>query len=131
MKSTCRRQWLFLSAAAALTFCADRAADADDSNYGLPVTQVQFDKLIPMSYPTTSPGYDRLRQTIWPLIDPGVAKIPTTENLVYPTDQPLLITNEGGLGQSPQNRPKQVPAPIIQHSAESSHAPAHSGGKTP
>src|SRR6476660_3322627 len=120
MRSTCRRQWLFLSAAAALTFCADRAADADDSNYGLPLTQVQFDKLIPMSYPTTSPGYDRLRQTIWPLIDPGVAKIPTTENLVYPMDQPSLITNEG-LGQVPQSRAKQQP--VLHQASESYHSP--------
>jgi len=126
MRSTCRRQWLFLSAAAALILCADRAAAADDSNYGLPLTQVQFDKLIPMSYPTTSPGYDRLRQTIWPLIDPGVAKIPTTENLVYPMDQPLLITNEG-LGQVPQSRAKQQP--VLHQASESYHSPPETGGR--
>jgi len=55
------------------------------------LVHVSFDHLIPTFYPTIKPDFDKLRPTTWPLIYPGVPQIHITENLVYPTDQPLLI----------------------------------------
>jgi hypothetical protein len=37
------------------------------------------------------------------LVDPGVATIPITDNLVHPLEHPLLITSEG-TGQLPRIR---------------------------
>jgi hypothetical protein len=87
---------------------------------------VRFDRLIPMSFPTTSPSYDRLRHTTSPLIDPGVATIPTASNLVHPTDQPLLIMSEG-LGQGARIPAKSESAPVIQRGSELSRLPQRSG----
>ena len=126
MKTTSHRQWIFITIAATLLFGNQLVSGADDSYYGLPLTQVRFDQMIPMSYPTASPGYDRLRPTTSPLIDPGVARIPTTENLVHPTDQPLLIMSEG-FGPTAQNRPKPKLTLVIHQATESSRVPAQTG----
>jgi hypothetical protein len=66
----------------------------DEINVGEPLIQANFDQLIPTSYPTISPKFNRLRPTTLPLIDPGIARVHITENLVYPLEQPLLLTNE-------------------------------------
>src|SRR5689334_15351951 len=92
--STGRLQQFMAVMVVALLMCATRAI-ADDSYGGLPLLQVRFDQLIPTSFPTKTSGFERLRQTTWPLVDPGVATVPITENLVHPLDQPLLIMTEG------------------------------------
>jgi len=114
---------------AALMLSAARAI-GDDSYPGQPLVQVRFDQLIPMSYPTKSVRFDRLRETTWPLIDPGIANIPITENLIRPLDQPLLIVNEATVGRLPRVRPKQqsqqsVPVPRPKSEAR----PPRAGGK--
>jgi hypothetical protein len=59
-----------------------------------PLIQARFDHLIPRSYPTIQPDFDRLLQTnASPLISPGAPQIHITENLSHPTEQPLLIVN--------------------------------------
>jgi hypothetical protein len=118
MKTTCGGQWLFVATALALSGVR---ATADDANLGEPLVQARFDQLIPTSYPTIRPSFDRLIQTTLPLTDPGVARVPITENLVRPLDQQLLIVNEGW-GQLPAIRPKT-------QTSVSRHAPARSGGK--
>ena len=118
MKTTCGRQWLFVACALALSGVP---AMADDANLGEPVIQARFDQLIPTSYPTLRPSFDRLIRTTWPLTDPGVARVPITENLVRPLDQQLLIVNEGW-GQLPTIRART-------QTSASRHAPARSGGK--
>jgi hypothetical protein len=85
---------LIIVAMAALLVSA-RQAVADGAYYGQPLTQASFDKLIPTSYPTATVRFDRLHQTTWPLIDPGVATVPITDNLIHPTDYPLLVPTEG------------------------------------
>src|SRR6266403_2444905 len=114
MKTTCGGQCLFVATALALSGVR---ATADDA----PLIQVRFDQLIPISYPTIRPSFDRLIQTTLPLTDPGIARVPITENLVHPLDQQLLIVNEGW-GQLPAIRPKT-------QTSASRHAPARSGGK--
>jgi len=85
--------------------------------------------LIPTSYPTLRPSFERLIQTTLPLTDPGIARVPITENLVHPLDQQLLIVNEGW-GQLPAIRPKRESIPAFGQMSASRHAPARSSGKT-
>jgi hypothetical protein len=92
IKTTCGRQWLFVATALALSGVP---AMADDANLGEPLIHARFDQLIHTSYPTLRPSFYRLIQTTLPLIDPGIARVPITENLVRPLDQQLLIVNEG------------------------------------
>jgi len=126
MKTTCGRQWLFVATALALSGVR---ATADDPNFGEPLIQARFDQLIPISYPTVRPSFDRLIQTTLPLTDPGIARVPITENLVRPLDQPLLIVNEGS-GQSPAIRPKRESIPELRQTSAIRHAPARTSGKT-
>jgi hypothetical protein len=126
MKSTCGRQWLFVATALALSGVR---ATADDANSGEPLVQARFDQLIPTSYPTLRPSFDRLTQTTGPLTDPGIARVPITENLVHPLDQQLLVVN-GGLGQLPAIRPKRESIPEFRQTSAIRHAPPRTGGKT-
>jgi hypothetical protein len=66
----------------------------DDTNYGRPLTQVRFDRLVPTSYPTIQPNFARLRPTTEPLIHPGIPQVPITEGLTDSFAKPLLITSE-------------------------------------
>jgi len=91
-KACCRRLMVVLTIA--FLACGTRAM-ANDGYYGQPLIQASFDKLIPTSYPTATARFDRVHSTTWPLIDPGVANIPITANLIHPTDYPLLIPTEG------------------------------------
>lgn len=68
-------------------------ATNDDVYFSAPLTQVTFDRLIPTFYPTIEPHFNGLQPTTYPLIYPGVPRVHITENLVYPSDQPLLIVN--------------------------------------
>jgi hypothetical protein len=67
----------------------------DEISVSEPLTQANFAQLIPTSYPTISPNFNRLRPTTLPLIDPSIARVHITENLAYPLERPLLLTNEG------------------------------------
>ena len=57
------------------------------------LVHVSFDHLISTFYPTIKPDFDKLRPTTWPLIDPGVAQIHITENLVRPSEGQLLVVD--------------------------------------
>ena len=126
MKTTRGQLWPFVGAALALSGVR---ATAEDANFGEPLIQARFDQSIPISYPTIRPSFDRLIQTTWPLTDPGIARVPITENLVRPLDQRLLIVNEGW-GQLPAIRPKRESIPELRQTSASRHAPARSSGKT-
>jgi hypothetical protein len=63
------------------------------------------------------------------LTDPGIARVPITENLVRPLDQPLVIVNEGW-GQLPAIRPRRESIPELRQTPALRHAPARSSGKT-
>ena len=119
MKTTCGRQWLLVATALALSGVR---ATADDANSAEPLVQARFDQLIPTSYPTIRPSFDRLIQTTRLLTDPGIARIPITENLVHPLDQQLLIVNEGW-GQLPAIRPKRESISEHHQMSANRHAP--------
>jgi hypothetical protein len=125
MKTICGRQWLFVATALALSGVR---VTADDANSG-ELIQARFDQLIPTSYPTMGAKFDRLIQTTWPLTDPGIARVPITENLVHPLDQPLVIVNEGW-GQLPAIRPKRESIPGLRQASISRHSPPGPSGKT-
>jgi hypothetical protein len=120
MKITRGRQWLFAATGLALSGVAATADDASDER----LIQARFDQLVPTSYPTVRTRFDRLIQTTWPLTDPGIARVPITENLVNPMDQPLVIVNEGW-GQLPAIRPKRGSVP--EHRQTSVSRPARPG----
>lgn len=65
----------------------------DDVYFSAPLIQVRFDKLIPTFYPTIEPHFNGLQSTTYPLTYPGAPRVHITENLVCPSDQPLLIVN--------------------------------------
>lgn len=90
MKSVRALRWAFLTAALTM---GSLPVLADDNYLERPLVQASFDRLIPTSYPTVRPKFTRLLPTTVPLIQPGIARIPITENLVYPLSQPLLIVN--------------------------------------
>ena len=134
MRTSYGLRWLIACAALAI---GSRWALGDDTNYGQPLTQVSFDRLVPTSYPTIHPNFDRLRSTTYPLIDPGVPRIHITEGLTQAFDKPLLITNESGepgsttiYGRVPLPSPSPSPAqprpviPVITH-------PSHPGSALP
>ena len=125
MKTTLGRQWLFATTALALSGVG---ATADDAS-GDRLIQAQFDQLVPISYPIVTARFDRLIQTTWPLTDPGIARVPITENLVHPMDQPLVIVNEGW-GQLSGIRPKRATAPGPRQASISRHAQPGPSGKT-
>jgi hypothetical protein len=101
----------------ALAVCVARAW-AEDAYTSQPLAQAQFDKLIPTSSPTATTTFNRLRQTTWPLINPGVANVPITENLIHPVDYPLLITT-GDFGHLPRIKPMHGFVQMPQRKSES------------
>ncbi len=58
-----------------------------------PLIHPSFDALIPTFHPTIQPNFDELIPTTRPLICPGIPQIHIIDNLIHPTDQPLLIVN--------------------------------------
>jgi len=125
MKTTRGRQWLFAATALALSGVG---ATADDAS-GDRLVQARFDQLVPTSYPIVTARFDRLIQTTWPLTDPGIARVPITENLVHPMDQPLVIVNEGW-GQLPAIKPKRESVPEPRQASVSRPARPGPSGKT-
>jgi hypothetical protein len=123
MSKRCWREWAVV---VVVSLVACMRVSGDDSYSGQPLIQARFDNLIPTSYPTATARFDRLRETTWPLVDPGVATIPITDNLVYPLDQPLLITSEG-VGQLPRVRSIQENVKVVRRGSEA-HLP-RAGGK--
>lgn len=90
MKSVRTLQWVLVAVALAMS---GLPVMGDDINLGRPLIQVTFDQLIPI-YPTITPKFSQLVPTTLPLIQTGIARVPITENLVYPLSQPLLLVNE-------------------------------------
>jgi len=70
------------------------SAQGEDANFTQPLTQVRFDRLVPITYPVIRPNFARLRPTTEPLIHPGVPQVPITEGLTDSFAKPLLITSE-------------------------------------
>jgi hypothetical protein len=70
------------------------SAQGEDANFTPPLTQVRFDRLVPITYPVIRPNFARLRPTTEPLIHPGVPQVPITEGLTDSFAKPLLITSE-------------------------------------
>jgi hypothetical protein len=107
MKSVRSLRWALMMIVLAIS---GLPALADDNYLDMPLTQARFDRLIPTSYPTTRAKFNRLIPTTLPLIQPGIARIHITENLVYPLSQPLLIVSErpeswaASLSQRPRPR---------------------------
>ena len=58
------------------------SAQGEDANFTQPLTQVRFDRLVPITYPVIRPNFARLRPTTEPLIHPGVPQVPITEGPV-------------------------------------------------
>src|SRR4029077_17929533 len=121
MKTTCGGQWLLVATAVALSGVW---ATADDA----PLIQVRFDQFIFTTYPRIRANLGRLIQTPLPLTDPGIARVPITENLVRPLDQPLVIVNEGW-GQLPAIRPKRESISEHRQMSGNRQSPARSSGK--
>ena len=114
MSKRCGRQWVGV---VIVSLVACMRAVGDDTYFCQPLIQAQFDKLIPTSYPTATSRFDRLRETTWPLVDPGVATIPITDNLVHPLEHPLLITSEG-TGQLPRIKLIQETVKVVRQGSE-------------
>ena len=76
----------------ALAFGATKAM-GEGSYAGQPLTQVDFNHLVPRNYPLITTRFNALKPTTYPVIQPGVARVHITEKLVRPTEQPLLRTN--------------------------------------
>jgi len=124
MKTARGRRWLFAATALALSGVG---ATADDAS-GERLVQARFDQLVPTSYPIVTPRFDRLIQTTWPLTDPGAGRVPITENLVHPMDQPLVIVSEGW-GQLPAIKPKRESVPELHQTSVSGPARPGPSGK--
>ena len=63
----------------------------DGSTYsGQALIQVNFDRLVPITYPLATVQFDGLKPSSYPVIDPGIARVHITEELVQPMEQPLL-----------------------------------------
>jgi hypothetical protein len=75
----------------ALTLCASKAV-GEGSYSGQPLIQVEFTRLVPITYPLATTRFTALRPTSFPVIQPGVARIHIIQNLVHPMAQPLLRT---------------------------------------
>jgi hypothetical protein len=54
---------------------------------------VNFDRLVPITYPLATTRFDGLKPSSYPVIHPGIARVHITEKLVHPMEQPLLRTN--------------------------------------
>ena len=65
-----------------------------ESSYsGQPLVQANFDRMVPITYPLVNTQFNKLKPTSFPVIQPGVARVRITENLVRPMEQPLLRTH--------------------------------------
>jgi hypothetical protein len=73
----------------ALTLCTTKAM-GDGSYSGRPLTQVDFTRLVPTSYPLATTRFNALKPTTYPVLQPGIPQVHITEKLVHPTEQPLL-----------------------------------------
>jgi hypothetical protein len=69
------------------------SALADDTYGGRPLTQVEFNRLIPITYPLATTKFTGLKPTSYPVIHPGIARVHITEKLAHPMEQPLLRTH--------------------------------------
>jgi hypothetical protein len=65
-------------------------AMGDDGDLGRPLTQTDFSRLVPTSYPLVTTQFNSLKSTIDGVSQTGVAQIHPTENLVHPIEKPLL-----------------------------------------
>jgi hypothetical protein len=80
--------WLVL----AVTLGASRVM-GDESYEGRPLTQVEFNHLVPITYPLVTTKFTALKPTSYPVIQPGVARVHIIDRLVHPLEQPLLRTH--------------------------------------
>ena len=64
----------------------------EESYPGQPLTQVEFDRLVPIAYPLVATEFSALKPTSFPVIQTGVARVHIIERLVHPLEQPLLRT---------------------------------------
>jgi hypothetical protein len=62
----------------------------EESYPGQPLTQVEFNRLVPITYPLVTTKFTALRPTSYPVIQPGVARVHIIERLLHPLEQPLL-----------------------------------------
>jgi hypothetical protein len=79
----------------ALTFCTTKLMGdgGNGSDSARPLIQADFTRLVPISDSLVTTRFNALKPTTYPVSETGVARIPTTENLVRPSEQPLLQTN--------------------------------------
>jgi len=75
----------------ALAFCTTKAM-GDGSYSGRSLTEVDFTRLVPTSYPLATTRFNALKPTTYPVVQPGIPQVHITEKLVHPTEQPLLRT---------------------------------------
>ena len=76
----------------ALTFCTTKMM-GDDSYPGRPLTQTDFTRLVPISYPVVTTRFSGLKPTTYPVLQSGSAQAHIMEKLVHPVEQPLLRSN--------------------------------------
>jgi hypothetical protein len=76
----------------ALTFCTTKAM-GDGSYPAQPLIQADFTRLVPRSYPLATTRFNALKPTTYPVLQPGIARVHITENLVHPIERPLLRSN--------------------------------------
>jgi len=65
----------------------------EESYPGQPLTQVEFNRLVPITYPLVTTEFAALKPTSFPVIQTGVARVHIIERLVHPMEQPLLRTH--------------------------------------
>jgi len=65
----------------------------EESYEGRPLTQVEFDHLVPITYPLVTTEFTALKPTSDPVIQSGIAQVHITDRLVHPLEQPLLRTH--------------------------------------
>ena len=64
--------------------------DGGDVSEPRPLIQADFTRLVPISYPLITTRFNTLKPTTYPVSETGAARVHTTENLVRPTEKPLL-----------------------------------------
>lgn len=75
-------------------FAAGASQALGEGSYeGQPLTQVQFNQLVPITYPLATTRFNSLKPTTYPVIQPGIARVHITEKLVRPLERPLLRTH--------------------------------------
>jgi len=65
----------------------------EESYAGQPLTQVAFNRLVPIIYPLVTTEFAALKPTSFPVIQTGVPRVHIIERLVHPMEQPLLRTH--------------------------------------